>query len=160
MLWSGAGRENARKRLQRVMAATETSKVMANLEHGFIRGAMGKTAIVGCLASVVAFFVEGPWFGMSMTIGMVVAIANLWVVKWVSQKIIKSGLAGSTSSAPWSLLLVLKFFAIFGLIGFLLVVVEIDAIGFVAGFSSFLPALVWQAIIDRDDDSSDSGNRA
>jgi len=42
----------------------------------------------------------------------------------------------------------------------LLVVVKIDAIGFVTGFSSFLPALTWQAVIDRDDDSSDSGNRA
>jgi len=142
------------------MAATEASKVMANREDGFIRGAMSNTAVVGCLASVVAFLVEGPWFGMSVTIGMVVAISNLWVVMWVSQKVIKSGLAGHTSSAPWSLLLVLKFFAIFGLIGLLLVVVKIDAIGFVTGFSSFLPALTWQAVIDRDDDSSDSGNRA
>jgi len=142
------------------MAATETSKPMANLENGFIRAAMGKTAIVGCVTAAAGFFVEGPWFGMSVTIGTVIAILNLWVVKWVAQKVIKSGLAGQTSSAPWSLLLVLKFFAIFGLIGVLLLVVKIDAIGFVAGFSSFLPALMWQAVIDRDDDSSDSGNRA
>ncbi len=135
-------------------------QVMSNLENGFIRAAMGKTAIVGCVAVPIGLFVEGPWFGMSVAIGMILAILNLWVVQWVAQKVIKSGLAGNTSSAPWSLLLVLKFFAIFGLIGLLLAVVKIDAVGFVAGFSSFLPALMWQAVIDRDDDSSDSEDRA
>lgn len=121
---------------------------------------MLKTAILGGLGSAVGGVLGSVWFGLSVFVGVAVTLTNLRVVEWISTKLLSAARQGQTSSAPWTIILVLKLFAIFALVWFLLARVMLDAIGFVAGFSSFLPAIVWQAILTRDGDPSDSGNQA
>ncbi|MEZ4461410.1 MAG: hypothetical protein R3E66_17175 [bacterium] len=119
---------------------------------------MLKTAILGGLMTMVGLVVGSVWFGMSVAVGTVITLSNLRVVEWVSTKLLRAAKQGNTSSAPWTILLVLKLFAIFALIWFLLARVFLDPVGFVAGFSCFLPAIVWQAVLARDGEPSDSGN--
>lgn len=137
--------------------ATEKSEFMANLELRFIHGVMVKTLILGSLFSVTSLLIS-TWFALSTLVGVVVAAVNLRFVEWISTKLIKVAKAGKTSPAPWSMLLIAKLFAIFGLIWVLLAYLKLDAAGFSAGFSSFLPAIVWQAILAKDDDSSEPDN--
>jgi hypothetical protein len=148
VLWSLAGPRTAKK-----------GEFMANLELRFIRGVMFKTLILGSLFSLASLLIS-TWFALSTLVGVVVATANLRFVEWISNKLITVAKAGKTSPTPWSMLLIVKLFAIFALIWVLLAYFKLDAAGFSVGFSSFLPAIVWQAILAKDDDSSEPDNKA
>lgn len=127
---------------------------MANVELRFIRGVLVKTTILGGLLVAFSLLVSG-WFTLSAAVGVAVALSNLAFVQWISSKLVRAAKAGNTNSTPWWALLVLKLFGIFVLIWLLLAWLKLDAVGFVAGFSCFLPAIVLQAVLTRDDDSSE-----
>lgn len=129
---------------------------MAQLEVRFIHGVVWKTLILG----VVAVVVSGLWLGSAMAVsvlsGTVVAALNLRFVAWLSQKMIGRAKKGNTNSTAWAMLLLVKMFVLFGLIFVLIALLDVDAIGFVTGFSLFLPAIAWQAALGGSDGTQDS----
>lgn len=127
---------------------------MANLELQSVGQLVLKTLIVGGLVALGIGVFFGAWIGVSALAGALLVALNLKVVEWVTRQIIRAGEAGQKSGAIWSLLLVLKMLVLFGTIFYLIVRLELDAIGFIVGFSAFLPAIVWQVVISKDDSSS------
>ncbi len=130
--------------------------MMANFETSFIKGLILKSLVIGAVIAFVAQIWMGTWIAVSVAFGASVATLNLLTVSFVGKRILKAGEQGRTSGTVWALLLVLKMLVLFGAIFYLIVRLELDAIGFVAGFSVFLPAIAWQAAISYDDTSSSS----
>lgn len=127
---------------------------MASLERAFIEGLVLKTAVLGILAALGALWLADVHFAQSVLVGAAVSAINLRFVQWVSKKLIDDSKEGSVNPGVWGGLLVLKMTVLFGVIWLLVVELGFDAIGFIIGFSSFLPAIGWQAWALRDEESS------
>jgi hypothetical protein len=127
---------------------------MANLELDVIRAVVRKTFIIGLVALSFSWWYAGATLGIAVVFGVVVAASNLLFVAWLSKKVIGDG-AGLVGKGGWMVLSVLKMSILFGLVWLLIARLELDAIGFVIGFSCFLPAMVWQALDSFDVDTSD-----
>ena len=128
---------------------------MTSLEQDFVRGLVKKTLILGLLSTAAAFAFSGTTFGLSVLAGSFVTVVNLRSVQWITGKLVDGAKNGNINPAPWTALLVIKMSALFGVIWLLLTQLDLDAIGLIIGFSSFLPAIGWQAWTSRDDiDSS------
>lgn len=130
---------------------------MANLELDVIRAIIRKTLIIGAVVWAGSWFYAGFEFAVAVAAGVAVASLNLAFVAWLSKKVVGANKEGQVGKSGWTVLSLLKMAALFGVVWLLIARLGLDAIGFVAGFTSFLPAIVWQAVISNDDDSSDSG---
>lgn len=133
---------------------------MANLERAFIKGLVLKTLVLGIAASLAALGLAEMHLAQSVLIGTVVSVLNLRFVQWISQKLVDSAKEGSVHPGLWAALLVLKMTLLFFVIWLIVVEFGFDAIGFVIGFSSFLPAIGWQAWAMRDDESQTPEDKA
>jgi len=133
---------------------------MANLERAFIERLVLKTFILGLFASVAAALLTDLHFAQSVLVGALISAINLRFVQWISKKLIEGATEGSTSPVLWSFLLVAKMTILFGVIWLLVVEFGFDAVGFVLGFSSFLPAIGWQAWAIRDHESQTPDDKA
>lgn len=127
---------------------------MASLERAFIEGLVLKTAVLGIIAAFITFWFADFHLAQSVLVGAAVSAINLRFVQWISKKLIDGAKEGQAAPALWGVLLVLKMTVLFGVIWLLVVEFGYDAIGFIIGFSSFLPAIGWQAWALRDEDSS------
>lgn len=134
---------------------------MAPLEDQFVRGLVWKTFFLGAaLGAGTGWAVSWPFAG-AVGLGTLVSGFNLRVVGWVSRKLIQAALSGDSRVPKWSFLIAVKLLILFALTYLVVIVLEADPIGYVAGYSSFLPALLWQAATvagsdeqeQRDDDS-------
>lgn len=128
---------------------------MANLEIDVIRAIIRKTFVVGAILWAASFLYAGSAFSVAVAVGVAVAALNLVFVAWLSKKLVGAGREGQVGKAGWTVFSLVKMAALFGIVWFLIVRVGLDAIGFVIGFSSFLPAIVWQAATSFDGDTSD-----
>lgn len=128
---------------------------MANLEIDVIRAIIGKTFVVGVILCAGAWWFAGWPFAVAVAVGVAVAALNLAFVAWLSKKLIGKGHGGPVGKAGYVAFSLLKMAALFGVVWYLIVRVGLDAIGFVTGFSSFLPAIVWQAATSFDGEPSD-----
>ena len=126
---------------------------MTSFEFRFIDGLSKKTLILGGILAGVLGVLVGPWMALSTAIGAATAFSNLYFIRWVSHKMVERAKAGNTSVSPWSAIIVLKMLILFGLVWYLIARLGIDAPGFVAGFSAFLPAIGWQVWASRDDET-------
>jgi hypothetical protein len=133
---------------------------MASLENKFVQGLFWKTLILG----LVAILVCGLWvswaFGGAVALGVLVSGFNLRVVGWVSRKMAEAAMAGDKGVTKWTLLLVIKLLLLFVLTYLIVIVLGADAVGFVVGYSTFLPAIFWQAAVfvrelDDEDEQTD-----
>lgn len=127
---------------------------MATVERSFLKGLIFKTLMLGLLGTVIAFFVYGGLFALSISTGTSVIALNLLFVQWITGKMIDGAREGNPNATAWTMLLVLKMTALFGIVWVLIAELGLDAIGFVIGFSTFLPAIVWQVVVTDDEDSS------
>ncbi len=126
---------------------------MASLERAFMKGLVLKTLVLGILASIVALVSTEMHFAQSVLVGTIVSTINLRFVQWISEKLVDSAKRGNVNPGLWGFLLVVKMTILFFVIWLLVVEFGFDAIGFIIGFSSFLPAIGWQAWALRDDES-------
>lgn len=119
---------------------------MTSLETNFVDGLFWKTVIIGVVAALVGWFAMSAYFAASIGLGVLVSAFNLRVVGWVSRKMVKAATQGSTGTALWSVLLLLKLFVLFVLTFVFIVVVGANVFGYIIGYSTFLLAIVWQLI--------------
>ena len=127
---------------------------MAKLELDVIRAVVRKTFIIGLVALGLAWWYAGATLAIAVGVGVLVAASNLLFVAWLSKKVIGDG-EGVAGKGAWMALSTLKMALLFGLVWFLIARLQLDAVGFVIGFSCFLPAIVWQAVDSFDVDASD-----
>lgn len=127
---------------------------MARLEITFVKNLVLKTLVVGAVFSLGLGVFMGWWMALSTAFGGLVAAANLKVVEFVTRRMMEAAENGHAQSTFWSIILVLKMLVLFGTIFYLIVRLELDAIGVVVGFSAFLPAIVWQVLVSKDESST------
>lgn len=131
---------------------------MASLENEFVTGLFWKTILLGVVAIVASGILVSWAFGGAVAMGVLVSGFNLRVVGWVSRKMAEAALAGDEGVTKWTLLLVVKLLLLFVLTYLIVIVLGADAVGYVVGYSSFLPAIFWQAAMtlrEQDDDEDD-----
>lgn len=117
---------------------------MTSLETKFVDGLFWKTLIIGALAALIGWWTMSVHFAGSVLLGVLVSAFNLRVVAWISRKMVKSAVKGHTSSAGWSVLLVIKLLLLFVLTFVFIIVVGANVFGYIIGYSTFLLAMVWQ----------------
>lgn len=132
---------------------------MVMLEPSFAYGVVRKSLLLGLFTALVTLFAVSAEFAAAVTIGTLVSSINLRTVAWVIKKMIDAARDGGTSSTKWSLLLAGKMLLLIALIWVLIAYVDVNAVGFVFGFSSFLPAIGWQVVVSEpnvpDDESEE-----
>lgn len=131
---------------------------MTSLGVKFVDALVLKTIGLGVALAALGWLVFSAHFAAAVLLGMMVSAFNLRVVGWVSRKMVAAAKAGRTASGMWSAILILKLFLLFALTYVFLVIVRADVIGYVIGFSTFLPAILWQAISAMRAGSADSIN--
>ncbi|QDG50826.1 hypothetical protein FIV42_08800 [Persicimonas caeni] len=133
---------------------------MTSLETKFVDGLFWKTLIIGAVSALIGWWVMSVHFAGSVGLGVLVGAFNLRVVSWISRKILQAGAQGSTSSAFWSLLLVIKLFVLFVLTFVFVIIVGANVFGYIIGYSTFLLAIVWQLALymGREDDLVEDGD--
>lgn len=119
---------------------------MTTLESRFVDALVWKTIILGVAFAVLGWMIFTAQFAAAILLGMLVSAFNLRVVAWVSRKMVRAAQNGQTNTSMWSAVLLVKLFLLFVLTYIFLAVVRADVIGYVIGYSSFLPAIGWQAI--------------
>jgi hypothetical protein len=128
---------------------------MASLENKFVDGLFWKTLILG-IAVVLGTGVWVSWpFGGAVALGVLVSGLNLRVVGWVSRKMAETAMTGDKGVTKWTLLLVVKLLLLFVVTYLIVIVLGADAVGYVVGYSTFLPAIFWQAAVwlrEQDDE--------
>ncbi|MGM0556613.1 MAG: hypothetical protein ACQEVA_09580 [Myxococcota bacterium] len=120
---------------------------MASLENQFVMGLFWKTLLLGCVAILASGFLVSWPFGGAVAMGVLVSGLNLRVVGWVSRKMAEAALEGDKGVTKWTLLLVVKLLFLFVLTYLAVIVLGADAVGYVIGYSTFLPAIFWQSAV-------------
>ncbi len=120
---------------------------MASLENKFVTGLFWRTILLGVVAILASGWLVSWAFGGAVALGVLVSGFNLRVVGWVSRKMTEAALEGDEGVTKWTLLLVVKLLFLFVLTYLVVIVLGADAIGYVVGYSMFLPAIFWQAAL-------------
>jgi small-conductance mechanosensitive channel len=126
---------------------------MVMVKPDFVYGVVWKSLLLGAIAAIVMLFAVSAEVAGAVVIGTLVSAINLRVVTLSIKKMLEAGLDGGTSATGWTILLALKMFVLIGVIWILITAVEVDAVGFVFGFSLFLPSIMWQVLVDKPDES-------
>lgn len=134
---------------------------MTSFGTNFVDGMTSKTIIIGVALAAIGWWVLSGEFAAAILLGMMVSAFNLRVVAWVSRKMIAGAKKGATGTKRWSAVLLLKLFLLFVLTYVFIAVVRADVIGYIVGYSTFLLAIIWQAIstINRDHTPVDSATQ-
>lgn len=119
---------------------------MTSLGTKFVDALVWKTIIIGVAFAAIGWWAFSAQFAAAVLLGMLVSAFNLRVVGWVSRKMVAAAKDGATGTGLWSAILLLKLFLLFVLTYVFLVVVRADVFGYVIGYSTFLPAIVWQVV--------------
>lgn len=98
------------------------------------------------LLSGVVTWVWGPWAGSSVWCGTALGAVNVWGMAWLVERVVGGG--DGERIGAWAVLLffALKLLVLFGLTYYLVVVLGLSALGFVAGYVALLTGLMWQAV--------------
>lgn len=125
------------------------------LNPDYVYGVIRKSVVLGAIAALVSLFAVSVLFAEAVVIGTLVSAINLRVLAFSMKKMLEAGLDGGTSAGGWSLLLAMKMLVLIGVIWILITVVNVNAVGFVFGFSLFMPAIGWQMLVSKPDGSED-----
>ena len=128
---------------------------MVMLQPDFMYGVVRRTLLLGVLAALIILFTVSVEVAEAVVVGTLVSATNLRVVTASIKKMFDRGREGKASATIWTLVLVAKMLLLVALIWVLITRVELNAVGFVFGFSIFLPAIFWQLLVSGPDDSED-----
>lgn len=120
---------------------------MAHAELRFVDGLFWKTLAIGIVAVLIAWPVASWHVAWSVALGMAISAANMRVVALVSRKMVNVAQTGSTGSTKWTVVLLVKLLLLFVLTYLVIIRLGAHVIGFVVGFSAFLPAAAWQSVV-------------
>ncbi|AWV90563.1 ATP synthase subunit I [Bradymonas sediminis] len=120
---------------------------MTSFGTTFVNGLVSKTIIIGVALAALGWLVLTAEFAGATLLGTMVSAFNLRVVAWVSGKMVASAQKGETGTGRWSAILLIKLFLLFVLTYVFIAIVGADVIGYIIGYSTFLLAIVWQAVV-------------
>lgn len=93
---------------------------------------MWAIAILGAVASVVAFFFYDGRTALSIALGAALGAGNLWAIA----RIVRGFLAARGARAPWTLMALVKMSALFGIWMLLLATGFVELMPLVIGFGA------------------------
>lgn len=123
------------------------------LQTDFVYGMVRKSLVLGAILALVMLFAVSAKVAAAVVVGTLVSAINLRVVALSIKKMFDAGRDGSASATAWSMLLATKMLVLIGVIWVLITKLEVDAVGFVFGFSLFMPAMGWQMLVSKPDGS-------
>lgn len=114
------------------------------LQPDFVYGVVRRSLVLGAIAALVTLYAVSAKFAAAVAIGTGLSAINLRFVALSIKKMFDNGREGSASATRWSILLSLKMLVLIAIIWLLITRWNVDAVGFVFGFSLFMPAIGWQ----------------
>lgn len=116
---------------------------MVMLQPEFVHGVVRRTVVLGLASALVLFWAMSAQVAIAVVVGTLVSAVNLLALTWSIKKVLQQVVEGSVA-AVWPFLIVAKMLGLVAAIWVLLTVAKLNAVGFVFGFSAFLPAIFWQ----------------
>ena len=106
-----------------------------------MRRSLWAVALTGAVLTVAAVLFAGPSTGLSVAVGAAIATGNLWALARIFAAILPSGEdaaegARSQSRAGWSLVAILKLFALIGAVWLLMKHDLVSPLAMLVGFGS------------------------
>lgn len=131
---------------------------MVMLQPEFVYGVVRRTLVLGAISALVMLLAVSVEVAVAVVVGTLVSAINLRVVALSIKKMLEAGRDGGTSSAAWTLLLSTKMLVLIGIVWVLITIAEVNAVGFVFGFSLFMPAIGWQLVSAKPDSSENDSD--
>jgi len=128
---------------------------MVMLQPDFVYGVVRRSLALGAIAALISLFAASSEVAGAVVIGTLVSAINLRVVALSVKRMLEAGRDGNASSAFWTMVLAGKMFVLIAVVWVLIAYVEVDAVGFVFGFSLFMPAIGWQMLVSKPDESEE-----
>lgn len=128
---------------------------MVMLQPEFVYGVVRRSLVLGAISALIMLFAVSVEMAVAVVVGTLVSAINLRVMILSIKKMFEAGRDGGTSSVAWTLLLATKMLVLIGLVWVLITVVEVNAVGFVFGFSLFMPAIGWQLLVAKPNPSEE-----
>jgi hypothetical protein len=128
---------------------------MVMLEPEFLYGVVRKSLLLGFVAAAVTLFTVSAEFAGAVAIGTLVSAINLRIVAYSIKRMLEAGRDGGTSANAWSLLLAGKMLVLIAVVWCLIAYVNVNAVGFVFGFSLFMPAIGVQVVTSKPNGSEE-----
>lgn len=128
---------------------------MVMLQPDFVYGVVRKSLVLGAISAIITLLAVSAKFALAVAIGTAVSAINLRFVALSIKKMFEHGREGSASATSWSILLSLKMLILIAIIWVLISRWNVDAVGFVFGFSLFMPAIGWQMWASDSDGSEE-----
>jgi|SRR5690554_2270783 len=121
--------------------------MIGQAEVRFVQGLFWKTLIVGVVIAAVSAFVVSTHFAGSLLVGVLVSSLNMRVLALASRKMVEYAANGHAGSTFWAIVLGIKLLVMMVLTYVFVIVFSANVFGFVIGYSVFLIAIFWQALI-------------
>lgn len=112
-----------------------------------LRRVYGAIAGVGLVVASLATVFFGPTWGVSVLVGASIALGNLWIL---SRAIRNLFAAEGGAAVPWSMVAILKFFALLGLT-YLAVKSGVEPLGLAFGFGALPLGIVLGSLVQAPD---------
>lgn len=128
---------------------------MVMIQPDFIYGVVRKSLVLGVIAALVMLLLVSVEVAEAVVVGTLVSAANIRLVALSIKKMFDRARDGKASAVFWALLLTFKMLMLVVLIWVLFTYAKLNAVGFVFGFSLFMPAIFWQMLVTEPDDSED-----
>jgi hypothetical protein len=120
------------------MSEIEKSDEPVGIRQTFIA-----VSILGIIGTIVALWLKGTVAARSVAIGAALAVANLWLLA----QMVRGFLARKGTSAPWSIVAVLKFVLLFGAMYLLVRTRIVEILPCVFGFGALPIGIVLAEVL-------------
>lgn len=138
--------------------------MIGKAELKFVEGLFWKTLVIGVVIAAISALVISAHFAGSVFLGVLVSSLNMRVLALAGRKLIEFATKGHAGSTFWAIVLGIKLIVLMILTYIFVIVLGANVFGFVIGYSVFLIAIFWQALIyvsnlqqeEHDAESSDT----
>jgi small-conductance mechanosensitive channel len=121
--------------------------MMAKFDAHYVDGIFWKIVGLGAIASAIGFVALSKHFAASVLLGTVITAVNFRVIAFGARKLLAGAAEKKRSAMIWPVILGAKIIALFAFTYWSIIVLGADVVGFVIGYSVFIPALIWQTIL-------------
>jgi hypothetical protein len=104
--------------------------------------------VFGGLAIIIAALTVSERPALGVAIGVVLTCLNFAALRWLVFKWTAAVKSGDSSGSGKFVLIIPKMVGMMGLVAVAVIFLPIDAIGFLIGYSIFLPSIVVGAVLD------------
>lgn len=121
--------------------------MIGQAEVAFVQGLFWKTLLIGVVVAAVSAFLLSAHFAGSVFVGVLVSSLNMRVMALAGRKMVEYAANGHAGSTFWAVVLGFKLLILMVLTYLFVIVLGANVFGFVIGYSVFLVAIFWQALI-------------